>query len=304
MAGWGLVLAAALALAPADRPVLVQVGRVTVVTWPAHLALATHLAELADRPAEWPGLGRRDPGPLRLILAPDDTGFARLAAGRAPDWGAGIALPGARTILLRRDGTDLTTTLRHELAHLALHEAVRVRLPRWFDEGYAQWAAGEWDRLDALELNLAVVRGRVPDFRTLDADLRGSALAAGTAYSLAVSAVLELGRRNPGGSLAPLLRRLEGGTDFEAAVLATTGLTLPQFEEAWRGAVKRRYTLLTWLAAGGLWGVAGAGLGLAAWLRRRRDRPRRAALDDGWTLPPDVEADAGADVLDPRTPGQ
>ena len=86
--------------------------------------------------------------------SPTPTCWNSLTAGRAPSWGAAIAVPGARTILLRADEGDLSRTLRHELAHLALHEAVAVRVPLWFDEGYASWAAGEWDRLGTLELNL------------------------------------------------------------------------------------------------------------------------------------------------------
>ena len=42
------------------------------------------------------------------------------------------------------------------------------------------WAAGEWDRLGALELNLAVVRGAIPDLTALDGALRGSAVHAPT----------------------------------------------------------------------------------------------------------------------------
>ena len=62
---------------------------------------------------------------------------------------------------------DLEHVLLHELAHLALHEAVSSRVPLWFDEGYATWAAGEWERLGVLELNLAVIRGAIPDLRGL-----------------------------------------------------------------------------------------------------------------------------------------
>jgi hypothetical protein len=134
-----------------------------------------------------------------------------------------VALPGARVILIRADGNDIYGTLRHELAHLALHQAVSIRVPLWFDEGYAAWAAGEWDRLGALELNLAVVRGAVPDLGTLDGALRGSATTADVAYALAVSAVTELARRNPTGTLDPLLQRLMAGHDFEQSVLETTG---------------------------------------------------------------------------------
>ena len=264
-------------------------GRVTVVAWPAQQAIAADLAALADRPADWPGLGVRDPGPLRLIVVPDARLLDSLTAGRAPAWGAAIALPGSRTILLRADQGDLERTLRHELAHLALHEAVSVRVPLWFDEGYAAWAAGEWERLGGLELNLAVVRGAIPSLTELDGALRGSASSADAAYALAVSAVTELARRNPTGTLAPLLGRLEAGEDFEAAVLATTGLTASRFEQDWQRVVKRRYTLGNWLVAGGGWTVMAIVVVLLVRRRRRADRGRRAALDIGWHIEPEIE---------------
>ncbi len=266
-----------------------QVGRVTAVAWPAQRAVAADLARLADRPAEWPGLGLRDPGPLRLIVVPDAHLLDSLSDGRAPSWGAAVAVPGARTILLRADEGDLVRTLRHELAHLALHEAVAVRVPLWFDEGYASWAAGEWDRLAALELNLTVVRGAVPTLTGLDGALRGSASSADAAYALAVSAVAELARRNPTGTLTPLLRRLESGEDFDAAVLATTGLSVGRFEQEWQRGVRRRYTLGNWLIAGGGWLIVALLVAMQVRRRRRMDRVRRAALDDGWDVEPETE---------------
>lgn len=264
-----------------------RVGQVTVVAWPGQLGLAIDLAKRAGQAAVWPGLGRQSPGPLRLVLVPDGRRLDSLSAGRAPTWGAAVAVPGARTIVLRADNDNLYGTLRHELAHLALHQAVAVRVPLWFDEGYASWAAGEWERLNGLELNLAVVRGGVPDLRGLDGALRGSASTADVAYALAVSAVTELARRNPTGLLDPMLQRLRAGTDFEAAVQATTGLSLAQFDREWRRSLRRRYSLATWLLAGGGWVV----LALALWAllqrRRRADRVRRAALDQGWEIPPE-----------------
>ena len=270
------------------EPTAVRVGQVTVVTWPGQRSLGIELARRAGRPTEWPGLGRRTPGPLQLIVVPDGSQFDSLSSGRAPEWGAGIALPGARTILLRADRDDLYGTLRHELAHLALHQAVKGRVPLWFDEGYASWAAGEWDRLGVLDLNLAVVRGAVPDLRGLDGALRGSASTADAAYALAVSVVTELARRNPSGSLTPLLQRLEAGEDFDAAVLATTGLTMSQFDTQWRRAIRQRYSLATWLLAGGGWGVLAFSMWALVRIRRRADLPRRAALDEGWEVPPEA----------------
>jgi hypothetical protein len=190
--------------------------------------------------------------------------------------------------VVRADGSDLRRTLRHELAHLALHDRVAGRVPLWFDEGYAGWAAGEWQRLGVLELNLAVARGALPGFRALDGSLRASETSADAAYALAYSAVSELARRNPSGSLSPLLERLAAGEGFDAAVLATTGLSVDRFEEAWQRSVRRRYGLATWLLAGGGWLlVAVAVLGLVHF-RRRADRPRREALDQGWEVDPEA----------------
>jgi hypothetical protein len=268
-------------------PRAVRVGPVTAVAWPAQMPLAEALAREASQPAVWPGLGQLAADTLSLIVVPDRARLDSLAHGRAPAWGAALAFPESRTILLRADAGDLRRTLRHELGHLVLHQRVRVRVPLWFDEGYAALAAGEWERLGGLELNLAVARGAVPDFAELDGALRGSAGAADAAYGLAMSAVLELARRNPSGRLDPLLADLVDGRDFDAAVLATTGLSPTRFEDGWRRSVRTRYTLVTWFAAGGLWVLAAAAAVVLVWWRRRADRGRRAALDIGWEVPED-----------------
>ena len=236
---------------------------------------------------------------MRLVVVRDGRVLDSLTGGRAPEWGAAIAIPETRTIAIRADGTELSRILRHELAHLALHQAVRVPIPLWFDEGYASWAAGEWERLGVLDLNLAVARGAVPDLIGLDNALRGGQTTAEAAYALATSAVVELARRNPTGTLGPLLHGLGQGVPFDRAVLATTGLTLDRFDEAWHQGLRRRYGLVTWLLAGGGWLlVAAIVLGLVHF-RRRADRDRRAALDVGWEVDPEA---MGGTELDPTRP--
>lgn len=261
------------------------------MSWPAQAELAVALAELADRPIEWPGLGYRSAGRIRLIVVPDAEALRRVTSGRAPSWGAGLAFPSARTIILRADNGDLRLTLRHELAHLALHDAVKVRVPLWFDEGYAAVAAGEWDRMDALRLSWIVLRRDIPDFRELDGALRGNSSTAEKAYTLAMSAVLELGQRNPGRTLDALLGELQAGTDFDGAVMRSTGIPISVFEHDWARTIRRRYNLAIWLSAGGFWIVVSVTVVVVWYLRRRADRPRRRALDEGWVIP-DESADS------------
>ncbi len=285
------VLAAQTPRAP-DAMVRIEVGDVIVLAEPRHAALGSALADIASTPREWLGLGRVEVGPLTLAVVPDRAAFARASQGRIPDWGAGFTFPDARMIVIRADGGDPRGTLQHELAHFVLHRRVVGRVPRWFDEGYAVLAAGEYGRLDALHLNLTVVAGRVPDLRGVDAALRGGGAGdAETAYALAASAVAELARRNPTRTLQPLLNQLSAGEAFDAAVLATTGYTPDGFDEIWHRSIRRRYNWGIWLLTGGVWVVVAVGLGAGAAWRRRYDAPRRAALDVGWPEPPDEAAE-------------
>lgn len=269
--------------------VRLQVDSVTILTTHRLEALGRRLGAIAAGSPEWYGLGRVPLGALVVLVAPDRDTFQHWSRGRLPSWGAGMALPQSGLVLIRADDGDPVLTLRHELAHIALHRRVRSRVPLWFDEGYAVLAAEEYGGLAALQLNIAVASGRVPTLSALDAALRGSEGDATAAYALAASAVAELARRHPSRRLDPLLTRLSAGGSFDAAVLATTGLTADRFAESWHLATRRRYNWGIWFATGGVWVVVALTLGWAAAWRRRQDAPRREALNAGWSLPPDDE---------------
>lgn len=274
----------------------VDVGEITVYADRAHAALGTNLAEAASVPHDWLGLGRLDAGQLLIIVANDRADFKRWSRGRLPEWGAGAAFPARGVVILRLDAGDPYQTLRHELAHVALHQKVKGRVPLWFDEGYAVVAAGEYGRFAALRLNLAVATGKIPELRALDGALRGSDGDAEAAYALAGSAVAELVRRSRNADLGVLLQQLEVGIPFEDAVFAATGLTVDRFEDVWTRSVRQHYNWLVWLATGGMWLVVALVLMAAAASRKRREAPRRAALDEGWELP--VEDDETITIQD------
>ncbi|HYU00244.1 MAG TPA: hypothetical protein VEK85_07690 [Gemmatimonadales bacterium] len=269
-----------------------SVGRVTAVAWPPQQGLAVALAEAADRSPPFPGVGPLAERPIRLILAPTRAKFDSLTRGRLPSWSEGAAFPDAATVVLLSSGPPdrLTAALRHELAHLALRWRVRRLLPLWFEEGYAAVASGEWDRLDALRLNWQVARGVRMDLDALDRALRADRTDAETAYGLATTAVLLLERWGGGGGrggrgLGPLIDNLAREPTFDAALRATYHVTEGDFESRWQRDVAQRYGWISWAGAAG---VFWAGLGLVlAWLvrvRRRRDRVRKALLDEGWTV--------------------
>ncbi|HEU5260916.1 MAG TPA: hypothetical protein VFU41_05765 [Gemmatimonadales bacterium] len=279
------------------------VGRVTAVAWPRQAGLAVALADAADRAPPFLGIGALPDRPIRLILAPTRAAFDSLTRGGLPSWSEGVAYPDAGTVVLLTAGPPhrLAAALRHELAHLALRWRVRRFLPLWFEEGYAAVAAGEWDRLDALRLNWQVARGVRMNLDDLDRALRSDRVEAGSAYALASTAVLLLDRWGRGGGgggggaggLELLIGNLAREPTFDAALRVTYHVTEDDFETRWQRDVATRYGWLSWAGAAGLfWAAAGL---LLVWLvrvRRRRDRARKALLDEGWTLPPEDDQTA------------
>jgi Peptidase MA superfamily len=265
-------------------PQTVQVGRVTAVYWPPHGGIATSLADWADHAVSFPGIPGPHDYPIRLVVARNTAVFDSITEGRLPSWGAGAAFPATNTIVVTF-GRDVRQILRHELAHLALRNYVR-RVPRWLDEGYASLAAGEWQRLDALQVNWALVRGAAPSLAQVNRDLQSGAARADAAYAFATTAVLLLERLGRERGLEPLLESLHRLPDLDRALRETHGITLGQFEQEWRADLRRRYGWLLILSSFSVfWSIVGGGVVFIWWRRRKRDRVRREALNEGWVVP-------------------
>lgn len=271
---------------------MVRVGRVEAVYWGRDASIAAALAEDADEDRHFPGMPSLPAYPIRLIVTRSAARYDSVTHGRLPSWSGAAAFPAANTIVLKLDGDlDPHATLRHELAHLALHH-LAVAIPRWFDEGYAAYAAGEWGRLDALTVNWELVRRGPPTLRALDHQLREGSERAEAAYALATTAVMYLARLGGARGLGPLLTNLRQTRDFEVALRQTHLMTMAQFETAWQADVTGHYGWLRLLGSFTVfWSIVGVVL-LSLWgLRRRRDRARRAALDEDWVIPADETDD-------------
>ena len=277
-----LSLAAGAQKAPADLS-RVEGGRFTVVAFPGDMPLARSLLALALAHDTFPGL----PRPTRrtvVAIAPDARRFREWIGPSAPEWGAAIADPEAGRVVMQGHNAntsagDPAVTLRHELAHLALHEAIGNLPPRWFDEGYASLAAGEADRDDVLATNVALVWRGPPRLDELDAFFTGGPARAQTGYALAQRAVSELAALDPARGLALFFAYWKTSRSFDAAIRQAYGMTEPAFETRWRSAIRLRYGALA-LVADTSFAVALMLAVLAPfWLiRRRRDRMRMAQL--------------------------
>jgi hypothetical protein len=282
-----LVVAVLLQIAVAPRPshaqdsdlVRLVRGRFTIVSRPGDAGLARAMVEAAERNDSFPGLPRPREA-IHIDVAADAATFRALIGPSAPEWGVAVAFPRSQRIVMQgryagaEEGNPLEI-LRHEIAHLALHEALGELPPRWFDEGYAAYSAQEWGREDALVTNLALVLRGVPSLDSLDLGFYAGAQRATGAYALAYTAVAELASMDRERGLALFFARWKETESMDLAVRAAYGITLSGFETRWRSRTRRRYGALAAVTDLAIVGAAVLGVLLPLQQLQRRRRKRR-----------------------------
>ena len=271
-----------LALAQDDAPKRLDSGRFTAVYFPQDERLARTLVDGAARNDSFPWLPRPRARVL-IAIAPDLRHFRQWAGPGAPEWGVALAFPESHRVIIQgrtasSDAGDPLETLRHELAHLALHERLGDRPPRWFDEGYASVAAREWRRDDVLATNVALALRGAPTFDQLESSFNGGATAAQSAYAFSYRAVAELASLDPDRGLALFFRYWESGTTMDSAVRRAFGMTMAGFEREFQSRVRRRYGALALFADLTLVFLV-TGLALLPFFVARRARDRRRLRD-------------------------
>jgi hypothetical protein len=266
-----------------DAPERIDRGRFTAVFFPQDRALATSLLDGAVKTDTFPGLARPTERVL-LAIAPDRRRFREWIGPGAPEWGAAITFPESRRIVMQgrssgSDAGDPREVFRHEVAHLALHESLGDLPPRWFDEGYASFAAREWTREDALATNVALVLRGTPTFDELDRQFAAGSVAAQNAYALAYRAVVELASIDPATGLSRFFNAWRSTRSMDSAVRSEFGMTLSDYELRWRQSTRRRYGILALFSNVVLAGLILIVLVFPLYMaRRQRDKRRLAAM--------------------------
>ena len=258
-------------------------GRVSVVATPGDATLAESLLMAAVAQDSFPGLPRPRQR-VQIFLAPDTRTFRRWNGTGAPEWGAALAYPGLGRIVMQgrlapSTAGDPVRVLRHELAHLALHELLGDLPPRWFDEGYATLVAGEEQGDGILTVNLALALRGLPRLSELDELFVDGEGRAHAAYALSVRAVEEIARGDPERGLSLFFGYWKETGSFDRGLRRAYGETSEALEARWRSRTRVRYGALAMLTDATLGSVVLLLLlGPLWWQRRVRDRERMERL--------------------------
>jgi len=248
--------------------------------------LAVRVLELVDGQPPLPGLPITSPDGVVVLLAHGPEAFDQATGGTVPEWRAGVAIPAVGMLVIpSAEGRSLVDgegrrTLRHEWAHLGLHGFLGdLRVPRWFDEGYAQWASGGFETAEAWRLRVLLALGRAPSMDSLTLRWPAGREEARTAYLLAASAVTFMLEPSGERGLRIFLDRWKAQRSFDSAFTSTFGYTPGRFEEEWQRHVRARYGWLFVLSHSAVfWGVLALVLLFMARVRRVRNREKLARL--------------------------
>lgn len=218
-----------------------------------------------------------------IVIAPTNALFGSLQPGHTPDWADGTAWPDRGEIFLhapsarRGHAPRLEQVTDHELVHILVGRAFQGRpVPRWLQEGLAQFYAGELGPQTAEVLTRGAATGRLLPLKRISAGFPADALGAQLAYAQTADFTAFLAQRAGGGErgdavLRKLLAAGQRGATLEEAVYAATGEELGVIEAAWRARWLSPWVRANGLAQSGIPALAAATLlAVGAWRRRRR----------------------------------
>jgi hypothetical protein len=241
-------------------------------------SMRARLAENLGQPVLAHALVRIARTPERMIdLAP--------RGAPPPEYAAAVAYPSEHLVILSLqapytwESTDLSELLGHELAHLALADAVEDHnVPRWFNEGFAIYESGEVPWLRTKTLWDASLSKRLLPLSELDQTLPSDRAEVSIAYAESADVVRFLMRETDRARFGSLVERVRDGAPFERALEDAYDTDIRKLEYEWREEVAHRFGFLPMLTGGGLLWVLISGLAAAAWIKRRRRAKVKLAL--------------------------
>lgn len=187
-----------------------------------------------------------------VVLIKDEDVFQKTAGN---DLFVAFAVPQKKSIVIDyskmgKDPFTLEITLKHELCHLLLHDRIRKGgLPRWLDEGIAQWVCGGISELLTAEkqsfLSEAALVGNYIPFRSLTCRFPTERTKLILAYNQSRSMVTYITETFGKASLLKMLECLETGDEADAAILKSLSMSFHELESRWHESVKKR---ISWFA--------------------------------------------------------
>ena len=146
----------------------------------------------------------------------------------------------------------LEATLKHELCHLLLHANIkRNDLPKWLDEGVAQWVSGGLADIimnkKSSVLDESILSGRYIGLKDLAEGFPNDEKYLRLAYEESKNMVEFIIREYGRNGILTLLGHLKEGDEIDSALFKSFSISFAELERRWYNRLKKRVTWLTFL---------------------------------------------------------
>lgn len=223
--------------------------RLRITFHPADTAFADRVTGLvaATRPRLTALLGVEPVDTVLIHVAPSLEEFRTYTDRAIPDWSDGYAVPDLNLIVLQSPRVSgsldrLQEVTAHELAHITLHNVLRTAsIPRWLDEGFAQYAAREWGLWDRTRLIAMVLTDRLVPLSAINAVNTFPNWKAELTYQESALTIQYILDRYGYRGLHDLLDRLRLTGSINEACLDAFGVSIGQFEQDWLAYMQKTY---------------------------------------------------------------
>jgi hypothetical protein len=221
-------------------------------------------------------------GRIHLYLADTEAHFKSLQPGRAPDWADGTAWAHRGLIFLKspkiRAGTasPIEQVLEHELVHILLGRAFGAQdVPRWLQEGMAQWVAGEYSPETTRRLGRGMLGGGLLSLDDLTHGFPADPVRANLAYAQSADLVAYIHATYGPDTLNDIVHRMATGTPVRASFRHATGESPDTLDARWRSELESSGLWLQTLTSdAAFWGLAAVIFLFAIFSVRRQNRVR------------------------------
>lgn len=195
---------------------------------------------------------KRRPADIRVTIL-DGCHFQRLTGNRSI---LGFAYPPKNIIVIdykahNADIMALRATIKHELSHLMLHAFSTRSMPKWLDEGIAQWVSGGHSELrqagDDWTVARAALAGKLMPLRQLAHSFPPDDNGLRLAYAESLSAVDYLISTKGADTLKDLFSHIASGLDTNEAFTRSTGVSIVEFQDEWEARTLRHASIYTFI---------------------------------------------------------
>ena len=179
---------------------------------------------------------------------------------------------------------SLETTLQHELCHLLLGEHLNMHIPRWLNEGLAQWASEgitEIIRLDTNILQKAAFSGKLIPFHRLEYSFPMESNAFVLAYEQSQSFIVYLVQQYGKSALFQMLELMKKGQPLHTSIRIVYGKPLHQLEREWASS-QTQYLIWFLFVINNLYTFLFVGLALVSIIGFIRMKRRKWQYPDDW----------------------